>query len=202
MDTNTGLSGNSNPFGGSNISKPVPKSGTSLSPSPDNGDIVPRDKNGCYKLDIPVLPPAVFEEADGGDSMEGIEHTGGAEIPVEEGGELAGRDKESMFLLSSFIALGVSSRYKNLFLTKETEIDASFVEMMRHNRSRHINGEPSGMNYRLLPLVFLEIKLVLLEQLLMITLEVFLLVQQNLRDSVLKLEEDNWMFEAEEEVKL
>ncbi|DAA79541.1 TPA_exp: Uncharacterized protein A8136_0314 [Trichophyton benhamiae CBS 112371] len=149
MDTNAGLSGNSNPFSGSNISKSVPKSGTSLSPSPDNGDIVPRDKNGCYKLDIPVLPPAVFEEGDGGDSMEGIEHSGGAEIPVEEGGELAGRDKE--------------------------KIDASFVEMMRHNRSRHINGEPS---------------------------EVFLLVQQNLRDSVLKLEEDNWMFEAEEEVKL
>lgn len=74
--------------------------------------------------------------------------------------------------------------------------------MMRHNRSRHINGEPSGMNYHLLLLVYLEIKLVLLEQLLMITLEVFLLVQQNLRDSVLKLEEDNWMFEAEEEVKL
>ncbi|EFE36776.1 uncharacterized protein ARB_04302 [Trichophyton benhamiae CBS 112371] len=176
MDTNAGLSGNSNPFSGSNISKSVPKSGTSLSPSPDNGDIVPRDKNGCYKLDIPVLPPAVFEEGDGGDSMEGIEHSGGAEIPVEEGGELAGRDKE--------------------------KIDASFVEMMRHNRSRHINGEPSGMNYHLLLLVYLEIKLVLLEQLLMITLEVFLLVQQNLRDSVLKLEEDNWMFEAEEEVKL
>lgn len=58
------------------------------------------------------------------------------------------------------------------------------------------------MNYHLLLLVYLEIKLVLLEQLLMITLEVFLLVQQNLRDSVLKLEEDNWMFEAEEEVKL
>lgn len=109
MDTNAGLSGNSNPFSGSNISKSVPKSGTSLSPSPDNGDIVPRDKNGCYKLDIPVLPPAVFEEGDGGDSMEGIEHSGGAEIPVEEGGELAGRDKESMLLLSSFIALGVSS---------------------------------------------------------------------------------------------
>lgn len=201
MDTNTGLSGNSNPFGGSNISKSVPKSGTSLSPSPDNGDIVPRDKNGCYKLDIPVLPPAVFEEADGGDSMEGIEHSGGAEIPVEEGGELAGRDKESM-LLSSFIALGVSSRYKSLYLTKETEIDASFVEMMCHNRSRHINGEPSGMDYHLLPFVSQKIKPVFLEQLLTITLEVFLLVQQNLRDRVLELEEDNWMFEAEEEVKL
>lgn len=202
MDTNTGLSGNSNPFGGSNISKSVPKSGTSLSPSPDNGDIVPRDKNGCYKLDIPILPPAVFEAAGGGDSMEGIEHSGGAEIPVEEGGELAGRDKESMLHLSSFIALGVSSRYKSLFLTKETEIDASFVEMMRHNRSRHIHGEPSGIDHHFLLFVFLEIKPVLLEHLLTITLEVFLLVQQNLRDRVLELEEDNWMFEAEEEVKL
>ncbi|EFR03280.1 hypothetical protein MGYG_06282 [Nannizzia gypsea CBS 118893] len=148
MDTNTGLSGSTNPFGGRSISKSVPKVGTSVSSNLDNGDIVPRDKNGCYKLDIPVLPPAEFEEADGGDSMEGIEHSGGAEMPVEEGGELAGRDKE--------------------------KIDASFVEMMRHNRSRHINGEPS---------------------------EVFLLVQQNLRDRVLGLEEDDWMFGAEEEVK-
>lgn len=97
MDTNTGLSGNSTLLGGRSISKSAPKIRTSVSSSLDNGDIVPRDKNGCYKLDIPVLPPVVFEEADGGDSMEGIEHSGGAEIPVEEGGELVGRGKESTF---------------------------------------------------------------------------------------------------------
>ncbi|KAK2872081.1 hypothetical protein FQN49_002560 [Arthroderma sp. PD_2] len=150
-DIDTGSNGSSNAFGGNKPSKSTSKLGTSLSSSSlDNGDIVARDKNGCYEVDIPMLPPGVFgEEVEGGDSMEGIEHSGGAEMAVEEGGELAGRDKE--------------------------KIDASFVEMMRHNRSRHVNGEPS---------------------------EVFLLVQQNLRDRVLGLDEDKWMFEVEEEIKL
>ncbi|KAF3483615.1 uncharacterized protein GIQ15_02939 [Arthroderma uncinatum] len=150
-DTATSSNGSSNALGGNRPSKSISKLGTSLSASSlDSGDIVARDKNGCYKVDIPILPPGVFgEEGEGGDSMEGIEHSGGAEMPIEEGGELAGRDKE--------------------------KIDASFVEMMRHNRSRHVNGEPS---------------------------EVFLLVQQNLRDRVLGLDEDKWMFEVDEEIKL
>lgn len=95
-DITTGMSGNSNLFGGSKITKSIPKIGPDLLSPLDNGDIVDRDKNGCYKVDIPILPPGLFgEEVDGGELMEGIEHSGGAEMVVEEGGELGGRDKES-----------------------------------------------------------------------------------------------------------
>lgn len=40
----------------------------------DNGDLVARDKNGGYKVDMPILPAHLWEE-DGGEGMEmdGIE---------------------------------------------------------------------------------------------------------------------------------
>lgn len=58
----------------------------------ENKDIVVRDKNGSYKLDIPTLPHALIGE-DG-------EELG--ELTSEDGGfnstELTGQEKESMFL--------------------------------------------------------------------------------------------------------
>ena len=65
----------------------------------DNGDIVARDKNGCYQVDIPILPPSMFgEDAEGGDLMEGIEQNGGGHVPelVGDGSQISGIAKESM----------------------------------------------------------------------------------------------------------
>ncbi|GLI81456.1 hypothetical protein PoHVEF18_009837 [Penicillium ochrochloron] len=60
----------------------------------ENREIVVRDKNGGYKLDVPALPPALIGE-DG-------EELG--ELDAEDGGEssmldveLSGRDKESRY---------------------------------------------------------------------------------------------------------
>lgn len=75
--------------------KPTSSSETSRPIKPtENREIVVRDKNGGYKLDVPSLPHALVGE-DG-------EELGGLEAE-EEGGEagldveLNGRDKESMF---------------------------------------------------------------------------------------------------------
>ncbi|KAL4801713.1 hypothetical protein BDV18DRAFT_72201 [Aspergillus unguis] len=80
--------------------------------SSDDGEIVVKDKNGGYSLDIPVLPPIVGED---GDEMEGIE--GAAETTDPTGqGEMSGREKE--------------------------KIEASLVEIMYRNRNRQMSSEP------------------------------------------------------------
>jgi len=69
----------------------------------DNGDIVVRDKNGAYKVDVPMLPPRLIgDDADEG-GMEGIEgggQSGGAAGSggVADEGEMSSREKESRFL--------------------------------------------------------------------------------------------------------
>ena len=75
-----------------------------LSTAPlDNGDIVARDKNGGYKVDVPMLPPGMIgDDADEG-GMEGIEdggQSGGAAGSggVADEGEMSDREKESMYL--------------------------------------------------------------------------------------------------------
>jgi hypothetical protein len=74
-----------------------------LSTAPlDNGDIVARDKNGGYKVDIPMLPPGMMgDDADEG-GMEGIEDGGQGGGAVGSGGgaddgEINGREKESRY---------------------------------------------------------------------------------------------------------
>lgn len=53
----------------------APESNSSLAVgSMDDNEIVVKDKNGSYKLEIPVLPPIM---GDDGDDMEGIEAGGG-----------------------------------------------------------------------------------------------------------------------------
>jgi hypothetical protein len=67
----------------------------------ESGDIVVKDKNGGYRIDIPVLPSVVGEED--GDEMEGIEESGvtrgsgatGADSKAQP--EINGREKEGMF---------------------------------------------------------------------------------------------------------
>ncbi|OKL56758.1 hypothetical protein UA08_07906 [Talaromyces atroroseus] len=115
--------------------------GTSTPPI-DDGEIIARDKNGKFQLDIPVLPPLPLDEDDedeegeedmngngGGGAMEGIEDgrpsagSGGSGSNNAGGGmssELVGRDKE--------------------------KLEAGLVEMMYRNRNRHLSGEPEILN--------------------------------------------------------
>ncbi|RLL94520.1 hypothetical protein CFD26_103400 [Aspergillus turcosus] len=96
--------------------------GPSLSSGPlDNGDIVVRDKNGGYKLDIPVLPPAITN--DNGDGMDGLDEggtsggTGSAAVDSASQTEISGREKE--------------------------KIEASLAELMYRNRNRQMSNEPA-----------------------------------------------------------
>lgn len=75
----------------------------------DNGEIVARDKNGGYKVDVPVLPVGMWDD----DCEEG--GGGGMDVEIGEGqgggggigaggvggvggtGGIGGREKESMF---------------------------------------------------------------------------------------------------------
>ncbi|KAL2855521.1 hypothetical protein BJY01DRAFT_3583 [Aspergillus pseudoustus] len=93
---------------------------SSLSNGPlDDGEIVVKDKNGGYKLDIPVLPPIVGED---GDEMEGIEGGAAGNSTTATGanttgqGEMSGREKD--------------------------KIEASLLEMMYRNRNRQMSSEP------------------------------------------------------------
>lgn len=74
-----------------------------------NSDIIARDKNGKFQLDIPVLPPISLNEGDGEDdveddderAMEGIEEDG----RPSGGSESMGKDKDSQFIPSSSLLL-------------------------------------------------------------------------------------------------
>ncbi|KAB8200939.1 hypothetical protein BDV34DRAFT_181455 [Aspergillus parasiticus] len=86
----------------------------------DGGDIVVKDKNGDYKLDIPLLPPAVGGED--GDEMQGIEAgatrgSGATGTESTAQTEISGREKE--------------------------KIEASLVEMMYRSRNRQMSTEPA-----------------------------------------------------------
>jgi hypothetical protein len=75
-----------------------------MSTSTDNngGDIISRDKNGNFQLDIPVLPPLPPDEEADEETMEGIEEgrpsggsgSSGANASGVDS-EIGGRDKES-----------------------------------------------------------------------------------------------------------
>lgn len=64
----------------------------------DNGEIVVKDKNGGYELDIPVLAPVLGSED--GDEMDGVEEAAVSSGPATADSgesEISGREKESMF---------------------------------------------------------------------------------------------------------
>ncbi|PYH28688.1 uncharacterized protein BO87DRAFT_370463 [Aspergillus neoniger CBS 115656] len=94
---------------------------TSLSAgSVDNGEIVVKDKNGSYKLDVPVLPPLIGED---GEEMEGIEGVGVGDGSGAAGGNLSAQEKEKM--------------------------EANLVEMMYRNRNRQMSIEPAEILNRI-----------------------------------------------------
>ncbi|KAL3455701.1 hypothetical protein BJX64DRAFT_58276 [Aspergillus heterothallicus] len=101
----------------------------SLSSGPvDDGEIVVKDKNGGYRLDIPILPPIVGED---GDEMEGIEN-GGAGNPATGTGAESTRQGER----------------------EKEKIDASLVELMYRNRNRRMSSEP----HEILTLVYQSLR--------------------------------------------
>ncbi|KAL4914268.1 hypothetical protein BDW62DRAFT_213583 [Aspergillus aurantiobrunneus] len=77
---------------------PEPNPPTNAGPM-DDGEILVKDKNGSYKLDIPVLPPIVGED---GEEMGGIEGGHGGSSTAATGanstgqGEMGGREKEKI----------------------------------------------------------------------------------------------------------
>ncbi|PYH98904.1 hypothetical protein BO71DRAFT_13913 [Aspergillus ellipticus CBS 707.79] len=93
-------------------------SSSSLSSGPiDNGEIVVRDKNGGYKLDIPVLPPLVGED---GYELEGIEGGAGS-------GTMAGN----------------AGGQTDISVREKEKMEANLVEMMSRNRNRQMSSEPA-----------------------------------------------------------
>ena len=117
----------------------------SLGPSiADGEEIVVKDKNGDYKLDIPVLPPAVGEDGDEMEGMEGGATRGsgptGAESTAQT--EISGHEKESK--LTSTIRPLLAD---NILIAIDLEIEASLVEMMYRSRNRQMSSEPAGKFY-------------------------------------------------------
>lgn len=131
-DPNNGTSG-----GPSQSSQSTVTESNSSAPanSMDDGEIVVKDKNGGYSLDIPVLPPMVAE----GDEMEGIEGGAGTTIGLTGQSDMSGRDKES-----KFVHLHPLRHFKRTVDSSVIEIEASLVEIMYRNRDRQMSSEPHG----------------------------------------------------------
>lgn len=66
-----------------------------------------RDKNGGYKLDIPVLAPVVDQDGEG-EEMEGVDGGGGGGGGNEA--EISGCEKQSMLCWTGFeVGFGLKS---------------------------------------------------------------------------------------------
>ncbi|EPS26102.1 hypothetical protein POX_c04484 [Penicillium oxalicum] len=117
--------------------------------APDNREIVVRDKNGGYKLEVPRLPPqALVSETGDGEELDDLDAGGSGNGEIAFGAELSGVDKE--------------------------KFEAALVEMVIRHRNRQSTGEPD---------------------------EIFNIVQESLRKKVAALDDDNWMFEPETDVR-
>lgn len=85
--------------------------------APDNREIVVRDKNGGYKLEVPRLPPqALVSETGDGEELDDLDAGGSGNGEIAFGAELSGVDKESMFLWFSFSPSFFSSFGSGFFL--------------------------------------------------------------------------------------
>jgi hypothetical protein len=102
----------------------------------ENKEIVVRDKNGGYKLDVPALPNGLVGE--NGEELGELDPDESGELGLEAG-DLGGRDKESTFLRRRQV--GKESRVSN---DRYLEFDAALVEMMIRHRNRQSSGEPDG----------------------------------------------------------
>ncbi|KAL4899252.1 hypothetical protein BDW74DRAFT_117356 [Aspergillus multicolor] len=113
---NNGASGLSSQVSQSNATESNPSMSAETM---DDGEIVVKDKNGSFTLDIPVLPPVEGEDED---EMEGIEGGAGGGSTAATGpdptgqSELSGREKE--------------------------KLEAGLVEIMYRNRNRQMSSEP------------------------------------------------------------
>lgn len=133
------------------LSSTASESTSSLSSgSVDNGEIVTRDKNGGYKLDIPILPPIAGRESE--DEMEGVE-AGGVSGGSGAGGadatgqaDLSEREKEST-LRAPVVPFTMAVLMLTAAVPKNLEIEATLVEMMCRSRNRQMSSEPAGMYY-------------------------------------------------------
>ncbi|KAL4926509.1 uncharacterized protein BDV17DRAFT_293504 [Aspergillus undulatus] len=146
-------------------------SSTSTGPT-DDGEIVVKDKNGSYKLDIPVLPPMISED---GEEMEGIEGGAGGSSTAAAGAESTGQGE-------------MSGREKD-------KIEAGLVEIMYRNRNRQISSEPQGE----LAFAVLVAQSPVIQALMLA--EILNLIYQSLRNKVTALDEDNWMYEPESDTR-
>ncbi|KAJ5578873.1 hypothetical protein N7450_007740 [Penicillium hetheringtonii] len=140
----------------------------------ENKEIVVRDKNGGYKLDVPVLPDGLIGED--GEELGDLEGDESGEIGLERT-EVGGRDKE--------------------------KFDAALVEMMLRRRNRQSSGEPDGeLQLQQLRVLNLGNSWVLpyAEAYGLLVLEILDIVQESLRKKVASLDDDSWMFEPERDI--
>ena len=100
--------------------------------STDNGEIVVKDKNGGYKLDIPMLAPVVGGED--GDEIEGFDESqngGGSGATVVSTGEteIGGREKESMWNGNELLLrqMGACVYRTNAWLRNRGQLDRNDV---------------------------------------------------------------------------
>ncbi|QKX60097.1 uncharacterized protein TRUGW13939_07239 [Talaromyces rugulosus] len=100
-----------------------------MSTSTDNngGDIIARDKNGNFQLDIPVLPPLPPDEEADEETMEGIEEGRPSGGSGSSGANASGVDSE------------IGGRDKEKF-------EANLIEMVQRSRGRHLSTEPEILN--------------------------------------------------------
>ncbi|CRG88760.1 hypothetical protein PISL3812_05794 [Talaromyces islandicus] len=96
-----------------------------MSTSVDNsgGDIIARDKNGNFQLDIPVLPPLPPNEEADEETMDGIEEGRPSGGSGSSGANASGVDSE------------IGGRDKEKF-------EANLIEMVQRSRGRHLSSEP------------------------------------------------------------
>lgn len=98
----------------------------------ENRDIVVRDKNGAYKLDMPTLPGNTFINDDGEELNETELEEGDLDFDSSE----AKKKKERMALCSVPCS--------GILLTSGIEFEAALVDMMIRHRNRQSSGEPDG----------------------------------------------------------
>ncbi|RDW83966.1 uncharacterized protein DSM5745_04292 [Aspergillus mulundensis] len=138
----------------------------------DDGEIVVKDKNGSFTLDIPVLPPIEGEDED---EMEGVEGGAGGSSTAATGADPTGQSE-------------ISGREKE-------KLEAGLVEIMYRNRNRQMSSEPHG---ELVLYYFVSddpCRWLMLA-------EILNLIYQSLRNKVAALDEDNWMYEPEVDTRV
>lgn len=107
----------------------------------ENREIVARDHNGSYRLDVPALPRRILRGDDGEELNE---------FEAEEMGEL-GFDSSELFEREKQSILGLRTVATPSTTTDNyLEFDVALVDMMIRHRNRQSTGEPDGRFYQFL----------------------------------------------------